>query len=299
MKDGRGRRAAADFFIGFFATVLIVLPVFFTAFEIGEQRRERASDNVRPAAEARTDIPVSAPLSFNLMVEMHSALTGELSSVSLVRFDTASKRMCAVTLPASCVVLWDQEPDTLMSLYASRGALGVRQSVEDTLSIPISGYISLSSDAMSDVVDALGGFYFTLQSPVEVADSDGRTVYTREAGSTRLYGNDVVQLALNGGYYADELVRLHERLWSAALDEVCTRDDLAALLERCVALARERGAASDLGPALLGELKRAAGYICGPDCLVNVTRPDGVFADTVFQLSQGADEKLWRLFPKV
>ncbi len=299
MKSRGRRRAAADFFIGFFATVLLIFPVFFAVFETSKARRSTPSPEAAPAAETRTDIPVSAPLSFNLLVEMHSSLTGELLSVSMLRFDTVNKRVCAVTLPADSVMLWDEQPVTLMSLFPSRGALGIKKALEDTLSIPISGYISVTSDTMSEILDELGGFAYTLERPIEITDSEGRTVYRRDAGTATLYGSDVIQLVTSGVYRSSDLVHLHERLWEAALGEMCVREDFGDDLARCIELVRSDSPSTDLNPVLTGELRRAADYVCGPDCLAEVMRPDGVFADMRFELSEGADEKLWRLFPKV
>ena len=275
-----------------------MLPLFYGAVEVRELRR----DTEQPASEAgqtRTDIPVTAPLSFNLLLPLHDAVTGELVCASLVRLDTAACTVSAVTFPAMTVALWDREPMTLYAIHAQRGAAGVARALSDTLSVPVSGYLSLSGDRLSRFVDALGGFPYTLERAVTVTDLQGQTVYSREAGSLRLYGLDVAMLVTSGGYSGTDLLRLYERLWLAALECLCANEDTPDRLYTLVRDAVDEGAASDLGAELLSALTRAASYLCGDGCLPVNVRPEGVFRDNLFELSQGADEKLWGVFSKV
>jgi len=291
------RRNLGDFCKGFFTTLVLIIPVFLIAYNTLNARNAENSGAVEQTSEAAEGVPVVSATSYNLLFVSAESKTNNILSVSLLRFDVQNYRIVVCDLPSKTVLLSMQSPFGLNEIYAQRGVAGISSAVQETLQIPISGYVLVHSDELTEMVDSLGEFTYNLDKPLEVVEN-GLTVYSKPAGTSRFTGNDVVKLLIYGQYTGDKLQEMHEDLWEAAFS-AWTQGDFAGKITSLYAGFVDR-VETGIGLLDAGSLSKAAGAVCGANgAQVTKVRVRGSFLLERYELAEGADEFLWLYYDKV
>ena len=292
----RRRRDARDFFKGFFAALAVMVPrcagTLFIGFDpLGlDERAEQVSQTV-------PDVPIAVSGGYTLL----SAVTegGELLALSLVRADADDRCVSFAELPLETVALDSQRPAPLEEIWRTKGLSGVAAAVEETLSVRIDGRASLEADAVSALVDTLGGFRFSLDSDVEVYAPGGLVEYSKHRGSSDFCGNDVKQLLLHAPHEREELARLRERLFEAAYKAACD-EKLSGEISRFYTEYADKSQ-TDINSAGIYALTRTlAAASAGGEGSFDIAALEGAYTeDGLFELSQNGADELWLRFPKV
>jgi hypothetical protein len=290
------RQNLRDFLKGFFFTIVIVMPVFVMSGILA--RPQPGLDNgetTQSAAGPAQNVAIGAQKSYNLLYLLSDSRTNNLLSVALARFDVGNYRAVVCNIPGNSIILDAGSPISLLSLYIQRGASGIKSAVEETLHIPVSGYISLKTDDLSGIIDSLGELSFTLDKKLTVQNAEGLTIYSKDAGTSIFSGNDVVQLLSFGVYSEAEFMRIHEDLWRAAF-MAYGDDKLPGRLETLYA-GMVDAVDTDISQAGMFSLSQAASAVCRPaGTQLEIVRPAGSFVEGRFEFSEGADRLLQDYF---
>lgn len=291
----RERKAAArrGFLKGFAGTLAVLLPIYACVFFVHLQSLERrAVESASPPAQS---VPVETARSVNLLVLLEQQATGRLYAASLLRLDADNGRVVFAALPPTTVVLDGQLPRTLGEVHSQKGALGTRAAVCDTLGVPLEGYLCLDEGTLDGLLACFAPVPFTMDAPVQVMDAQGRTVYSKGAGSGYLSGNDIAHLLLYGGYEGDERTALEERMAKACFAAFAGErfsDNIASAYAAFVDRMD-----TDLSTADIYVVGRAAFAAAGDTAAVHTLRVGGAYgAEGRFELAEGSDTDLQTLF---
>lgn len=292
------RQNTKDFMRGFFTTLSVFLPLCAAIYFMSAPIQNTTNPISQSVDEPVNDVPVKATKSYNLLWILSDSETHNLQSVTLLRFDVDHYRIVVCNIPHTTVMLDAKAPVDLFTLYEQRGALGVRNAVEQTLSIPISGYISLKTDDLVKAVDTLGDFGFTLDKELSVTSFEGLVTFSKPAGTSQFSGNDVAQLIIYGNYINEERTWLHEKLWQSALQQYAD-DTFAEKLSQLYS-ALVNTIETDINAASIYSFALVVKTVCPQGgAQIEMVRPNGNFNDLKYELAQGADEQLWTYFSKL
>lgn len=291
------RQNIADFFRGFFITLAIVLPVFVTVGMISRLNSASSADELLQTLDSDRTVPINATKSYNLLWVLFDSDTNNLQSVDMVRFDVENYRIVACNIPYTSVMLDLRAPVSIQQLYAQRGVLGVRDAIEETLQIPVSGYVAIGTKELVKMVDKLGEISFSLEKELTVTNADGMIIYTKPAGTSMYSGDDIVNLIVYGNYYDAGLMRLHEDLWQAVFRQYGDDKFSEKLSGLYSSLVNEID--TDINSAGIYSFCLTVNTVCGSGgTQVETVRPKGEFVDGRFEFAQGSDEHLWSFFER-
>ncbi|MEG1944503.1 MAG: hypothetical protein RR058_03675 [Oscillospiraceae bacterium] len=296
MKNNADRKKALiDFCKGFFITLVIILPVYVGVYY---WQLEKSADKLSEISALPAKAVPVATKSYNLLWMVSDSATESLVSCTIVRFDVNLQRAVISELPCNTVLLSGKTPMSVYELHAQRKASGVKAAVEETLSVPISGYLLLKTDVLSKIIDGFGGFSYTLDKKLEVKNESGHVVFKKDSGTSLFCGNDVAHLLVYGLYEGAEKTQIREKLWQSALLQFCD-DDFGKKIRQLYS-ENVNQLSSNIGPTGLLELSRIAETVClSLPATVDIVRMGGVYADNRFELSENSDERLWDCFSKL
>jgi len=296
-KDENKRHNIKDFFRGFFATIAVIVPAIIIINIMTLPRVPTADDGAIGVSDNQSEIPIKATVSYNLLWILSDSDTGNLLCTALVRFDVENYRVVVSNIPDNTVMLQSKTPIELSKIFGQRGATGVKAAVEETLCVPISGYVGIKSNDFIRVMDSFGEITLTLDKEVKLAD-EGLVNYSKPAGTSEFSGNDIVKTIAFGNFSEDELMRLHERMWTAFFTQI--GDDAFADKLLSVYSSFVDNIETDINSPGIYALSVTADTVCAANgAQVEVVRPQGRFSDGRFELTQGADEHLWAYFSKL
>ena len=292
------RQNARDFWRGFLVTFAVVMPVFLTVhFMTGMPVDTDGGDTLTAVDSDTSGVPLNAVKSYNLLWVLADSDTNNLLSVAVLRLDVENYRVVLTNIPKNSVMLDAMSPAGMMSVYSQRGALGVKNAIEETMGIPIDGYMSLGTVEMTACTDRLGDISFTLSRQLEVTNADGMVIYSKEAGTSMFSGNDIAKLIIYGNYDGTDLMRLHESLWEAFFNEHGAgrlADEFMSLYTGIV-----NDISTNINSAGIGTLAQAVGTVCRQDgTQLEIVRPEGEFVNGGYEFSEGADERMQTYFGK-
>ncbi|MEG0913248.1 MAG: hypothetical protein RSD35_07710 [Oscillospiraceae bacterium] len=296
-KDIR-KQKKRDFLKGFFIALVFILPVY-TGAVLFSSLNTLIFPQTEQASEITDKLPVaSVAKSYNLMVSVYdSNQKDKLMSLAMLRFDTDSYRIIMCALPVSMVVLDDKAPQTLEVLFASRGILGIESAIRETLSVKISGYISLGTDELMRIIDEMGELEYFLADDIAVYDESGIITYSKHAGASRFTGNDVIKLMVFGTLTGSDKTGMHENLWKSALQTYADK----AFPEKILALYSKHISEieSNISAAGIYSLIRSAKAVCSDTgAEIEIFRLDGEENDGRFELGEESNRRLWVYFPQ-
>ncbi len=287
-----------EFFSGFLTTLAIILPVCVAVYMMTTPLFNRKDLTSQTVSEEQKDVPIKAAKSYNLLWVLSSSEADHLLSVALLRFDVDQYRIAVCNFHYLTVVLQSKSPIDLSTLYAQRGALAVRDALEETLSIPISGYVNVDTDALTETIDALGELSYTLDKEVTVHNAEGLLIYSKPAGTNLFSGNDIANLITYGNDTDTDLMELHEQLWHTALLQYGNETFSSQLSDLYSKLVDHIN--TDINTAGIYALTKAVETVCSETgTQVEVIRPQGQFNGGRFELNAGADAHLWTFFSKI
>ena len=301
MNSGNSNKGGAkEFLKGFLVTLIFVIPLFAATILFSSVNptiiNENSSEQVSEVVE---NLPIASAKSFNLLFLVYDTnLNTNLLASTLVRFDTENYRTSVCVLPVETVVLDSKSPQTLLSVFASRGASGVKSAISETLEIPISGYLCGDTNALKRIVDKLGEFDYALSDDILVYDSSGIITYSKHKGLSSFGGNDVVKLLYFSPKTQTEKTAMLEEVWNAALKQYANSkfsDKLSGILR-----SELNNLATDLNTTAVYSLTKAVDSVCSENstdfCAI---RLDGSYIDNRFELAEDSDKRLWLYFPNI
>jgi hypothetical protein len=292
------RQNIKDFFKGFFVALAVLVPSFALAVYFHGQQRLPDDITAQDVVQPAPSVPVSSVPSYNLLHILSDETTGNLLSVTLLRFDTQRYRIYTTVLPHTTVLLQQRTPVPLFTLYEQRGALAIKTAIEETLSIPVDGYLAMTTQQLTYAVDLLGEFSFTLDAELRVAGQNDLTLYSKQPGTSPFSGNDVAKLLVHGAYIDDPLLNMQERLWQSALEEYTDDTFAEALTDLYGRIINQ--VKTDIGAGDLPALTRAISVVCPETgAQIDIVRARGAFIDYRYELSEGCDETLWTYYTKL
>jgi len=280
------RSGFIDFLKGFALTLVAILPVFTAVYLIIQSNR--SPDAIPQQGETSEKVEIAVRDNRTLLVLAENGRS--LLSASLVRFDVDNERVIVCDIPTCTVLLLAKTPFSVEKLFREKGALGVRDAVEETLGLPVDFYLSVPKETLAEIVDELGRFSFTLDKELSVKSEEGLVEMYLESGTRELSGGEAAALLEHGEYYYDEKVALHERMWRSALLDFTA----AGLGSKAMNLYLEHSAdlEADLNSvsayALAGTIKAA----CGSSCDVATLRLSGRWIEDRFELDEDNAEPL-------
>lgn len=296
-KKAERRQNYKDFFRGFLATMLVMLPVF-VGIQLVISHGRAGKDDSLNVLDPVEGLPVTKAESYNLLWVLEESGSKNLLSVALIRFDVVHYRAVVCNIPDTTVLLEARAPVSMSSLYSQRGILGIKSALQETLEIPIDGYAGFNTDMLEKLVDTLGDFEYTLDKELVVKNAAGLTIYTKQAGNVTLNGNDIAKLINFGNYEAENLMRLHEGLWQAALNKYGSAGLGDQLAEAYTGLVDR--ITTDINPEGVYHLTTAiTAASVNSKLQIEIVRPQGNFRTDRFELAEGADEQLWGYFGRL
>ncbi len=210
-----------------------------------------------------------------------------------MRFDTDRSRAVVCDLPLGTVLLLDREPYTISRLVAEKGFASLKEAISQTLGIDCRWYLNVPSDTLSEVVERLDGFWFTVEDELWIK-TDGLNELYLSSGTQKLSGGQTSMLLRRGEYFCDEGVQMREKLWRCALTDFISQ----GLSDKTTGIFLDLSADfdTDMNAVDAYSLSQTIGEACGKSCdIVTVALSGGWNADR-FELDSGSLDTLKAYF---
>ncbi|PZA06992.1 MULTISPECIES: LCP family protein [unclassified Meiothermus] len=198
---------------------------------------------------------------------------GHADTLLLVRFDPGQKRVVVLSIPRDTYV---QLPGHGYRKINEANVLGgpelAKQAVSSLVGVPVDAYVSISTEALRQAVDALGGVVVCVERPLHYRDSAAQLEINLEPGCQRLDGkNAEAYLRFRKDALGDIGRIQRQQAFFQALHEQLLSPAGALRLPQVVA-AVEANLRTDLGRAQIGQL---LGFAMQRPSLVSLLLPGG------------------------
>lgn len=293
------KQTRRDFFKGFFLTLVFIFPVYAGAL-LFSSLGGLLLPETEQTAQPQENVPVAESVkSYNLLFGVYdSNQEDKLLALTLLRFDTASYRTVICDLPVDTVVLDAKTPRGLGTVFASRGMLGIVDTVQETLNVAVSGYAAVGTQELAQLIDELGQIEYNLGQDIVVYDESGIVTYSKHAGSSLFNGNDVAKLLVFSPQTGQARTRMLESLWDAAMTAYADASFDQKILRGYQVIVNSMS--SNISSAGIYTLARSVKAVCADGrAQYELYRLDGTWLDGRFELAQDADERFWDYFPPI
>ena len=139
-------------------------------------------------------------------------------AIILFNFNVESNDASFVQIPRDTYADYSQSVKKINSIYPSARANGLSQKdsmqrlsdfISDTLGVRIDGYVCFTLDALTRLIDAVGGVDIDLPTDINFTDPDGENRYSLPAGRHHLSGEQAVRfIRYREGYALGDLGRI-------------------------------------------------------------------------------------------
>lgn len=139
------------FFIGLFATLALILPVYFIFAAISFSGKNAAA-----ADNKQSNVPIAHPSAADAKTVLIIEDNKTSAVFALVRFDALENKIVTSSLLSETVVLADGKGLTLIDALRTAGPAQAVKSISETLGITVDDYIMASPDTLAQMWQPLG-----------------------------------------------------------------------------------------------------------------------------------------------
>lgn len=199
------------FVISFFVTITIVLAIAFVMFEFSFSSfatTKRITNSPIVYEPTPEDDLTSLCIGLN-------ELTNKPNSILLVKMSPIKRKIIICSIPSNTESTQGVNTTTMEKFYDIDGAYSVVNAVSELLSVKIDRYVVLKKDAISNIVDSLGGFEFNVPT---IFDDTKSEVYLK-SGLQTIDGARFCLLAAYNKNGVDEQIALQNQLIVSFLEQ--------------------------------------------------------------------------------
>ena len=144
---------------------------------------------------------------------------GGSDTIMLGVFDTEGRTASLVSIPRDTAVSYGGKTIKIGAAYSYGGAEAVRQCVSEMMAVPIDYYVTVDTRAFRDIVNEIGGVWFTVPSGMDYDDPAQDLHIHLKPGYQKLNGEDALKLVrFRHGYASQDIGRAAtQRAFLAAL----------------------------------------------------------------------------------
>ena len=117
---------------------------------------------------------------------------GGSDTIMLGAFDTNAQTATLISIPRDTLVLRNGHYSKINATYSAGGVELVRQTVSETLGVPIDYYVKVDLDAFEAIVEEIGGVWFDVPVDMDYEDPYQDLYIHIKAGYQRLNGQQAV-----------------------------------------------------------------------------------------------------------
>ncbi len=197
----------------------VVIPPPTVSVTPGPGQTDPGTDQTDPGhTDPGTDQPTAPPttLVLNRVPDVYTCLlvgtddgNGNADTIMLGVFNTAKKTASLVSIPRDTLVFMNGKDYKINALYAYYGLEGIREAITDTLAIPVDFHVAVDLAAFEEIVNEIGGVWFTVPQDMEYSDPEQDLYIDLEQGYQLLDGDKALQLVrFRSGYNDQDLGRV-------------------------------------------------------------------------------------------
>lgn len=133
---------------------------------------------------------------------------GMADTIMIGVFDTTNKTASLVSVPRDTLVTVNGRDRKINSVYGLGGVELLRDTLEDTLGIPLDFYVEVELDAFAAIVDEIGGVWFEVPMDMDYEDPYQDLVIHVKQGYQRLNGEQALGvMRFRSGYSSQDIGR--------------------------------------------------------------------------------------------
>lgn len=203
--------------------VIVVLFLAFKLFvnppDVGSQVTFKPSVSTPvedPQNTSSVEDPVAEPLVLTRRTGVYTCLlagsddgNGKADTVMLGVFDTNNKTASLISIPRDSLVTINGADRKINAAYGLGGPELLRDTVSETLAVPVDFYVMVDLDAFAAIVEEIGGVWFTVPQDMDYDDPAQDLHIHLKAGYQLLDGKNALDLIrFRKGYAGQDIGRV-------------------------------------------------------------------------------------------